>query len=139
MRPTKSHSWFKSFAKATSRVTGRPKAFVLAAGVILVWLATGPLFGYSDTWQLVINTGTTIVTFLMVFLIQNTQNRDCRGGAGETGRAAPGDDRARTTRCWISKSSRTASWTGFGADTHAWPSAPARISDRAEPIPGSVS
>ncbi len=76
MRPTKSHSWFKSFAKATSRVTGRPKAFVLAAGVILVWLATGPLFGYSDTWQLVINTGTTIVTFLMVFLIQNTQNRD---------------------------------------------------------------
>jgi low affinity Fe/Cu permease len=76
MRPTKSHSWFKSFAKVTSRVSGRPKAFVLAAGVILLWLATGPLFGYSDSWQLVINTGTTIITFLMVFLIQNTQNRD---------------------------------------------------------------
>jgi low affinity Fe/Cu permease len=56
--------------------TGKPAAFVPAAGVILVWSITGPLFGYSDTWQLVINTSTTIVTFLMVFLIQNTQNRD---------------------------------------------------------------
>jgi low affinity Fe/Cu permease len=76
MRPTKSRSWFTSFAKATSRVSGRPAAFSLAAGVILVWLVTGPVFGFSDSWQLVINTGTTIVTFLMVFLIQNTQNRD---------------------------------------------------------------
>jgi low affinity Fe/Cu permease len=55
---------------------GRPPAFALAVGVILVWCITGPLFNYSDTWQLVINTGTTVITFLMVFLIQNTQNRD---------------------------------------------------------------
>jgi low affinity Fe/Cu permease len=76
MRPTKSRSWFTRLAKSTARATGRPLAFVLAAGTILVWLLTGPLFRFSDTWQLVINTGTTIVTFLMVFLIQSTQNRD---------------------------------------------------------------
>lgn len=76
MRPTKSSSWFTLFAKATSRATGRPLAFALAGTVIVVWIVTGPLFHFSDTWQLVINTGTTIVTFLMVFLIQNTQNRD---------------------------------------------------------------
>ncbi len=76
MRPTKSKSWFTRFAKWTARVTGRPVTFVAAVTVILVWACTGPLFGFSDTWQLVINTGTTIVTFLMVFLIQNTQNRD---------------------------------------------------------------
>lgn len=69
-------SLFTTFAKATSRATGRPSAFTLAGSVILVWMVTGPLFSFSDTWQLVINTGTTIVTFLMVFLIQNTQNRD---------------------------------------------------------------
>lgn len=73
---TKSQSWFTRFAKSTSRVAGRPVAFIIAAGIVLVWLVTGPLFRFSDTWQLVINTGTTIVTFLMVFLIQNTQNRD---------------------------------------------------------------
>jgi low affinity Fe/Cu permease len=67
---------FSRFAKWTAHATGHPMAFVLASGTILVWLVTGPLFGFSDTWQLVINTGTTIVTFLMVFLIQNTQNRD---------------------------------------------------------------
>jgi len=76
MRPTKSSSWFTSFAKKTARATGKPSAFMLAAAVIVVWVATGPIFSFSDTWQLVINTGTTIVTFLMVFLIQNTQNRD---------------------------------------------------------------
>jgi low affinity Fe/Cu permease len=76
MRPAHSSSWFTRFAKATSRLAGRPITFALATGVILVWLATGPIFHYSDTWQLAINTGTTIVTFLMVFLIQNTQNRD---------------------------------------------------------------
>lgn len=76
MRPTKSSSWFTSFAKITSRATGRPSAFMVAGAVIIVWIVTGPLFRFSDTWQLVINTGTTIVTFLMVFLIQNTQNRD---------------------------------------------------------------
>jgi low affinity Fe/Cu permease len=67
---------FVRLARAASRFTGRSLCFVLAVGVILAWAATGPLFGFSDTWQLVINTGTTIVTFLMVFLIQNTQNRD---------------------------------------------------------------
>src|SRR5215468_1328687 len=76
MKPPKSKSRFTRFAKWTSRVTGRPLAFMVAFMVILVWAVTGPLFGFSDTWQLVINTGTTIVTFLMVFLIQNTQNRD---------------------------------------------------------------
>jgi low affinity Fe/Cu permease len=76
MRPTKSRSRFTRLAKATARVTGRPSAFTLAVGVILAWLVTGPLFRFSDTWQLVINTGTTIITFLMVFLIQATQNRD---------------------------------------------------------------
>jgi low affinity Fe/Cu permease len=76
MKPTKSTTLFSKFAKWTARMTGRPKSFAFAAGVILVWAATGPIFHYSDTWQLVINTSTTIVTFLMVFLIQNTQNRD---------------------------------------------------------------
>jgi low affinity Fe/Cu permease len=69
-------SWFARFARHVSHITGRPNAFIAALAVIVVWAATGPLFGYSDTWQLVINTGTTIVTFLMVFVIQNTQNRD---------------------------------------------------------------
>lgn len=67
---------FMRFAKATSWATGQPVAFILAVLVIATWLITGPAFGFSDTWQLVINTGTTIITFLMVFLIQNTQNRD---------------------------------------------------------------
>jgi len=68
--------WFTRFAKKTAQLSGRPAAFCLAVAVILLCLATEPLFGYSDTWQLIINTGTTIITFLMVFLIQNTQNRD---------------------------------------------------------------
>ena len=68
--------WFAQFAQEVSRFTGRPITFVLAVATIVVWGITGPLFGYSDTWQLVINTATTIITFLMVFVIQNTQNRD---------------------------------------------------------------
>ena len=68
--------WFVHFAQLVSHATGRPLAFLLALATILIWGALGPVFGYSDTWQLVINTGTTIVTFLMVFVIQNTQNRD---------------------------------------------------------------
>ena len=68
--------YFSHFAHATSLWTGHPAAFLAAVAVVLVWVLTGPIFNYSDTWQLVINTGTTIVTFLMVFLIQNTQNRD---------------------------------------------------------------
>src|ERR1700760_1052014 len=67
---------FSEFSRAISLWTGNSSAFLLAVAVVLVWVLTGPLFHYSDTWQLVINTGTTIVTFLMVFLIQNTQNRD---------------------------------------------------------------
>ncbi len=67
---------YAAISKAVSRFCGRPIVFVMAVGVIAVWIITGPLFGFSDTWQLVINTGTTIITFLMVFLIQNTQNRD---------------------------------------------------------------
>jgi low affinity Fe/Cu permease len=68
--------WFGHFARVASNVAGKPIAFLIAVAVVIVWAVTGPLFGFSDTWQLVINTGTTIVTFLMVFLIQNTQNRD---------------------------------------------------------------
>jgi low affinity Fe/Cu permease len=67
---------YSNFAKCASRFCGRPKTFALAIAVILLWVITGPLFHFSDTWQLVVNTGTTIITFLMVFLIQNTQNRD---------------------------------------------------------------
>jgi len=76
MKPTKSTSRFTRCAKWTARTTGHPSAFVFAVSVIVAWAMTGPIFGFSDAWQLVINTGTTIVTFLMVFLIQNTQNRD---------------------------------------------------------------
>ncbi len=69
-------TWFTEFAHHTSRFAGSPWVFVLAVLTIIAWAISGPLFGFSDTWQLVINTGTTIITFLMVFLIQNTQNRD---------------------------------------------------------------
>ncbi len=69
-------SWFTRAAKWASHTAGRPGTFVLAVAIILIWAVTGPIFHFSDTWQLVINTGTTIITFLMVFLIQNTQNRD---------------------------------------------------------------
>jgi low affinity Fe/Cu permease len=67
---------FTSIARGAARQAGRPWAFMLALATVVVWGVTGPIFGYSDTWQLVINTGTTVVTFLMVFLIQNAQNRD---------------------------------------------------------------
>lgn len=69
-------SVFSRFSRGTSAIAGRPVTFMIAVGVIALWGITGPLFGFSDTWQLVINTATTIITFLMVFLIQNTQNRD---------------------------------------------------------------
>lgn len=70
--------YFRKFANYVSMMTGSAWAFLLALGTIIVWAISGPIFGFSDTWQLVINTGTTIVTFLMVFLIQNTQNRDAK-------------------------------------------------------------
>src|SRR6188474_3746117 len=75
----KKSTWSEMFtvaACATAHWTGKPIAFLIATGLVILWALTGPMFGYSDTWQLVINTSTTIVTFLMVFLIQNTQNRD---------------------------------------------------------------
>src|SRR5688572_12214592 len=74
--PVPAQSFFTRFACETAYLSGKPATFLIAALAIVIWAATGPLFGYSDTWQLVINTGTTIITFLMVFLIQNTQNRD---------------------------------------------------------------
>jgi low affinity Fe/Cu permease len=76
MRPSKSTSWFTNFAKWTARAAGRPAAFALAVTIVVIWACFGPYYHWSDTHQLVINTSTTIVTFLMVFLIQNTQNRD---------------------------------------------------------------
>ncbi len=76
MTKNKSPSRFPIFARWIANAAGKPAAFAIALFVVIIWAITGPIFGYSDTWQLVINTGTTIVTFLMVFLIQNTQNRD---------------------------------------------------------------
>jgi low affinity Fe/Cu permease len=72
----RSTTWYSDLARMAARFCGRPRVFLVALLVIIVWLVSGPVFHYSDTWQLVINTGTTIVTFLMVFIIQNTQNRD---------------------------------------------------------------
>ena len=69
-------TWYSRFAKGAAHFCGRPPVFAIAVGLIAVWMLTGPIFRFSDTWQLVINTSTTIITFLMVFLIQNTQNRD---------------------------------------------------------------
>jgi low affinity Fe/Cu permease len=74
----RSHEAFRKFAHRVSELAGSPKAFVVASATIVIWASVGSLFHYSDTWQLVINTSTTIITFLMVFLIQNTQNRDAR-------------------------------------------------------------
>ena len=70
--------WFRSVAEKAGEAAGSYWAFLIALGIIIVWGATGPVFGYSDTWQLIINTGTTVVTFLMVFLVQNSQNREAR-------------------------------------------------------------
>jgi low affinity Fe/Cu permease len=69
---------FRKFANAVSNIVGTPWIFIIAVLIVVVWAVSGPMFGFSDTWQLVINTGTTIITFLMVFLIQNTQNRDAK-------------------------------------------------------------
>ena len=76
MRPTKPRSWFTRLTKWIGHASGRPAAFTLAVVIIVVWGISGPYFGFSDTWQIVINTSTTSITFLMVFLIQSTQNRD---------------------------------------------------------------
>ncbi|GAB3992707.1 hypothetical protein GCM10028807_26170 [Spirosoma daeguense] len=76
MNTNKSAGFFERLASKATEVTGSSMAFLLALLTVIIWVATGPLFGYSDTWQLVINTGTTIITFLMVFLIQKSQNKD---------------------------------------------------------------
>ena len=75
-RPTRPKSWFSRFATLTARITGKPLTFMIAVSIVAVWALMGPIFGFSDTWQLVHRHRTTIITFLMVFLIQNTQNRD---------------------------------------------------------------
>jgi low affinity Fe/Cu permease len=75
-QPSKLSKAFGAIASRIAHAAGRPIAFILCAAIIILWAVSGPIFGFSDTWQLIINTGTTIVTFLMVFLIQNTQNRD---------------------------------------------------------------
>lgn len=75
-KPDTGLSWFGGFAQATSKWAGKPLTFLICVALVVAWAVTGPFFHYSDTWQLVINTSTTIITFLMVFLIQNTQNRD---------------------------------------------------------------
>ncbi|MEP6589898.1 MAG: low affinity iron permease family protein [Gemmatimonadota bacterium] len=72
----RSTTWFTHFTRGAARISGKPLTFLAAAGLILLWALTGPIFHYSDTWQLVINTSTTVITFLMVFVIQSTQNRD---------------------------------------------------------------
>lgn len=76
MRQNTSQSWFTRFAKSASVAAGKPVVFFVALTSVIIWLVSGPFFGFTDSWQLVINTGTTILTFLMVFLIQNTQNRE---------------------------------------------------------------
>lgn len=76
MQNSNSGSWYSQLTKNAARLSGRSATFTTAIFVILVWMVSGPFFDFSDTWQLVINTGTTIITFIMVFLIQNTQNRD---------------------------------------------------------------
>lgn len=82
MKPDKSHlkknNFFENFANAATKFTGSSPAFIAAAAVVLMWAVSGPFFKYSETWQLVINTGTTIITFLMVFLIQKAQNKDSK-------------------------------------------------------------
>jgi low affinity Fe/Cu permease len=90
------NEWFRAFSHKASEIVGSYWAFIVAVSVIIVWAFTGPIFGFSDTWQLIINTGTTIVTFLMVFLIQNTQNRDAKAIHLKLDELLRGVDKART-------------------------------------------
>ena len=127
--------FYSKFAKAASRFCGRPRTFVLAVSVILVWIVTGPLFKFSDTWQLVINTGTTIITFLMVFLIQNTQNRDTEAiqvKLDELIRATAGAHNALLDLEEIEDDSLEA----FRRKSRAWRPPPGRTSSGERRIPG---
>src|SRR5512141_2227198 len=96
---------FNNFAKHCAAIVGSPLAFILAVLIVTTWVVTGPQFAYSDTWQLIINTGTTIVTFLMVFLIQNTQNRDARVVALKLDELLRGVEGARTSMVQLDKMS----------------------------------
>ena len=121
----KKDSGFDHFAGKIADTTGHPVVFALACGIILVWAITGPLFGFGDTWQLVINTGTTIITFLMVFLIQNTQNREAKATQIKLDELIRATER-RTTRCSIWKTSaKRTSWKS-GSAISPLPLAPMR-------------
>ncbi len=102
-------------ARWIAQLSGRPVTFLLAVASIILWLVTGPIFGFSDTWQLVINTGTTIVTFLMVFLIQNTQNRDTTAMRRCTSFAARPGRTGRTRACRLRHPIRSPGRQGPGA------------------------
>ena len=123
-------SWFAKFASWVAEAAGSSWAFVLAIVVVAVWALTGPIFGFSDTWQLVINTGTTIVTFLMVFLIQNTQNRDTKAmhlKLDELLRATRGARQA-SSPIWSTRTKKTSSTSGMRCSKNA-ASAPRRTSN----------
>lgn len=117
---------FSRFAKATAHATGHPVAFMTAVSVVAGWAITGPLFGFSDTWQLVINTGTTIVTFLMVFLIQNTQNRESAAVQLKLDELIRSVEGAHN-RCWTWKSSARMISGECGRDMSSWPRPRPRI------------
>src|SRR3569832_1786052 len=116
-------SRFSRFAQTAARVMGGPRAFMLALCVVVVWGLSGPLFDFNDTWQLVINTGTTIITFLMVFLIQNTQNRDAEAMQIKLDELIRAAHEAHNP-CSIWKSSSRWSWNAFGHVTRTWRSRP---------------
>ena len=107
---TKMQERFRIFARRISDYTGSSWAFLLAVIVVAAWVAVGPWFGYSNTWQLVINTGTTIITFLMVFLIQNTQNRDAVSTQLKLDELLRAVEQARDPDWWDSKTILTPTW-----------------------------
>jgi low affinity Fe/Cu permease len=103
VQPGRLSRGFTEFASHIAHASGQPSTFVLSCAIILIWAVTGPIFHYSDTWQLIINTGTTIITFLMVFLIQNTQNRDGAAVQAKLDELIRAHDEARNTYMGIEK------------------------------------